>query len=342
MSKLNFEAAVLSNIAVFPLQEDSEFATNELQSALNENNFNGEALQHFVNQVFAKQSQAFAIKDEHLSTQCNKLLKAKNFNNQAIALYKIFKSVFENGSGKNGYLWIIVLNYVQHESEEQPVLILLKTQGRQPVLNTIDFAAINSIDSLFAIGVAEVQQASAILYNNVDEAPIVYHTEKIVHQQGSQFWVQDFLSSQPLSEAFVQTQQYLNMAHAFVKQAYVKDFDVSKADEVDLMNRSVQYFKQNENFEEEDFLNKVVYHPEVKEAFAKFTDNYKEENNLGWDDGFEIDNQAVKNSSKYFSKVIKLDKNFHVYVHGSKVNMQKGYDEELGKNFYKLYFDEEH
>lgn len=39
--------------------------------------------------------------------------------------------------------------------------------------------------------------------------------------------------------------------------------------------------------------------------------------------------------------VIKLDKNFHIYVHGRRDLIERGFDEEKGKKYYKVYFDEE-
>jgi hypothetical protein len=39
--------------------------------------------------------------------------------------------------------------------------------------------------------------------------------------------------------------------------------------------------------------------------------------------------------------VIKLDKNFHIYVHGNRELIEKGYDEVLQKHYYKIYFDQE-
>jgi len=42
-----------------------------------------------------------------------------------------------------------------------------------------------------------------------------------------------------------------------------------------------------------------------------------------------------------FKSVIKLDKNFHIYVHGDRELIEKGYDEAMGKHFYKIYFDVE-
>ncbi len=39
--------------------------------------------------------------------------------------------------------------------------------------------------------------------------------------------------------------------------------------------------------------------------------------------------------------VLKLDKNFHIYIHGDRELIERGYDEEKGKSFYKVYFEEE-
>lgn len=50
---------------------------------------------------------------------------------------------------------------------------------------------------------------------------------------------------------------------------------------------------------------------------------------------------AVKKSSRSMKSVIKLDKNFHIYVHGGEGLIKKGYDPETGMAFYQLYFKEE-
>jgi len=49
----------------------------------------------------------------------------------------------------------------------------------------------------------------------------------------------------------------------------------------------------------------------------------------------------VQKQQKLFKSVLKLDKNFHVYIHGRRDLIERGYDEAVGKKFYKLYYDEE-
>ena len=39
--------------------------------------------------------------------------------------------------------------------------------------------------------------------------------------------------------------------------------------------------------------------------------------------------------------MLKLDKNFHVYVHGKRDYIEKGFDSQKGMNFYKLFYENE-
>ncbi len=76
-------------------------------------------------------------------------------------------------------------------------------------------------------------------------------------------------------------------------------------------------------------------------AFRRFEENYAEMNDVELPDRFDISEQAVKKQARVFKSVLKLDKNFHVYIHGDKSLIEKGFDERVGKSYYKIYFDEE-
>ena len=58
-------------------------------------------------------------------------------------------------------------------------------------------------------------------------------------------------------------------------------------------------------------------------------------------DNFDISENAVKSAKRKFKSVIKLDKNFHIYVHGKEELIAKGFDENRNKSFYTLFFDDE-
>lgn len=53
---------------------------------------------------------------------------------------------------------------------------------------------------------------------------------------------------------------------------------------------------------------------------------YETDNNMELPNEFTVSDYAVKDEKKYFKHVLKLDKNFHVYIHGEKKYIRKGYD----------------
>ena len=77
------------------------------------------------------------------------------------------------------------------------------------------------------------------------------------------------------------------------------------------------------------------------EAFDKFGKTYKETSNRAFDDQFEISSHAVKRQARVFKSVLKLDKNFHIYIHGDRDRIEQGVDERTGRKYYKIYYDQE-
>ena len=76
-------------------------------------------------------------------------------------------------------------------------------------------------------------------------------------------------------------------------------------------------------------------------SFGEYMDSYMAKHGLEMPDNFAISESAVKKSSRSMKSVIKLDKNFHIYVHGGEGLIKKGYDEATGMEFYQLFFKNE-
>jgi hypothetical protein len=55
---------------------------------------------------------------------------------------------------------------------------------------------------------------------------------------------------------------------------------------------------------------------------------------------FDISTSAVKRQSKVFKNVLKLDRNFHIYIHGDRELIEKGVDPD-GRKYYKIFYKEE-
>ncbi|HLZ87879.1 MAG TPA: nucleoid-associated protein, partial [Puia sp.] len=153
----------------------------------------------------------------------------------------------------------------------------------------------------------------------------------------AQFWKDKFLGVLIRQNEFVQTQGFLTLTKNFVTQQLPGEFEVSKTEQIDILNRSMDYFKTHGNFDRNEFESEVLHHEDLIQSFRNYDEQYRKNNDLDPLDSFEISSHAVKKQARVFKSVIKLDKNFHIYVHGNRELIEKGFDEATGKHYYKIY-----
>lgn len=183
----------------------------------------------------------------------------------------------------------------------------------------------------------------------LDKGCLIYNVERengylvtIVdntNRSDAHFWTDEFLHVFQKANEYFHTNTVLSLTKNFVTKELPQQFEVSKADQADLLNRSVAFFKEKETFDMDEFVNEVIEQPAVIESFHKFKDNYAQREDIEIADSFEINGAAVKKQARAFKSVIKLDKNFHIYVHGDRDLIEQGEDEK-GK-YYKVYYKQE-
>lgn len=169
-----------------------------------------------------------------------------------------------------------------------------------------------------------------------------YKTKILEKKEGlPDFWRDQFLKLQPVDEALQQTQLYMNLSRKFVQGDAKGLMDVDKSTQADMLHKSVQFFQNNDHFDIDTFSESVFPTEEQREGFKKYREVKAEEQMLPFADEFDIAHDAVKKQVGKFRSVIKLDKNFHIYLHGDQTRVERGFDADLGKSYYKLYFDQE-
>ena len=154
------------------------------------------------------------------------------------------------------------------------------------------------------------------------------------------YWQQEFINHRPKNDDVNHTNNYLSLTKNFITEHMPQEFVVSKADQIDLLNRSVDYFKSHDTFDRQEFMEEVIHHDDMIRSFQQFEERQQKENQWELQDQFEISNQAVKKQARIFKSVIKLDKNFHIYIHGNKELIEQGIESD-GRKYYKIYYAEE-
>ncbi|MCQ2973656.1 MAG: nucleoid-associated protein [Bacteroidales bacterium] len=242
---------------------------------------------------------------------------------------------------KSGDLYIATFSDLVVDDELVDAVGIFKSETKQ------DFLRIDSSSNGFDIKIEE-----GINLNKIDKACLVYNTEQdfgfkiniidnVNKQSEAQYWRNDFLGIEQRKDDFYQTQKYMELCKDFVQEVYNEEHEVEKPQQIAMLNKSAKYFKENESFDKKDFEENVLSQPEVIEAFNTFSEQYAEEKNVQLADSFEISENAAKKAQTKMKGVLKLDKNFHIYIHGDETRIRRGVDPESGMKFYQFYYDEE-
>jgi len=200
-------------------------------------------------------------------------------------------------------------------------------------------------------GEFEVQFQDGININKLDKGCLILNIEEkngykvcVIDNTNktseAQYWKNDFLMLKPCNDSFHATKDYLDLCKNYVTKQMPNDFEISKTDQIDLLNRSIKYFKDQDEFNLEEFSRSVIQDPQVIESFNGYKKQYENEHELAFNESFDISDAAVKKQNRVFKSVLKLDKNFHIYIHGKRDLIEKGVEAD-GRKYYKIYFDEE-
>ncbi|MGB0851528.1 MAG: nucleoid-associated protein [Bacteroidia bacterium] len=255
----------------------------------------------------------------------------------------IAKHLYENSNHpkiKGGELYIAHISNCLLEGEPVEAIGIFKSENKDTFLD------VKSNDGHFA-----VSSQQGIHINKLDKGAIIFNTEKedgyvlsVIDNTNkggdAKFWLDHFLHVKQREDAYYQTESVMSIAKDFITKELPKEFVASKADQADMLNKSASYFKEQEEFDLSEFANVVLEQPDIVDSFNDFSTSYQKDRAVSIPENFALNEKAVNKKKGVFKSVIKLDKNFSVYVHGDRTKIEQGQDE-MGRKFYTLWYDEE-
>lgn len=207
------------------------------------------------------------------------------------------------------------------------------------------FIKIEPIGSEYAI-----DTQSGIDIHKLDKGCLIFNTDKkdgyklsIIDinnrvAECALYWEEDFLNAKIKTNAYYHTSNFIDTSRGFCEEILTEANNVSKEEKMMMLNKSVSYFKEKEKFDLKDFEKEVLIQPEIIEAFNEYREDYHKRMDLVSADAFDVSATAVKKNNKYMRTIVKLDKNFHVHIHARHEYIEKGFDEEKGLKYYKLFY----
>ncbi len=290
---------------------------------------------------FTSSNQDFKLNP--LYSYCKHLFEQKhNFHHISIDIAKHLFEASHHPQIKSGDLFVAFFTNLSVNGHVLNAIGIFKSENRQ------SFLQVNASDS----SQFSLQANEGINIEKLDKGCLIYSTDEekgykisIVDKSNkgpeAQYWRDNFLMIRPCNDDYHQTKDFLSLTKTFVTAGLAEDFEVNKSDQIDMLNRSMEYFKTHESFNKGEFEREVLQDKEVIKSFRKFDEIYREDNEVAFPDNFDISETAVKKQAKVFKSVLKLDKNFHIYIHGNKEMIEQGVEKD-GRKFYKIYYKEEH
>lgn len=256
--------------------------------------------------------------------------------NTSKKIYHHLKAVATHPKIKSGDLVLAKFEDIQIENSYYEAIGIYKIEQKESFLEIdLNNGDVATLKILPGITSKNIDKACLVIFTK--EAPWIFVIDK--NNKDTQYWIDDFLHVRQRKDEYTNTQNVMVMAKNFVTKALPEQFEVTKADQIDMLNRSLEFFKEKDTFDIEDFANEVIGQPEVIESFNNFKRNYETENDIVIDDNFAISNNAFKKQQRSYKRVIRLDKKIQIIIAGNRDHVEQGEDEK-GK-YYKVYYREE-
>jgi len=237
---------------------------------------------------------------------------------------------------KEGELFIVRVSEVLIGSEIVDGLGIFKVEKKDSFLETPDWTKEPTLLFKEGIGEKKLDKACLVLFTEEPFTILAYDN----NSSEAVYWKNDFIDLDFKRDHVNDTNHFLQMTKSYITDQLPEEFEVTKTDQIDLLNKSIGYFKNHEEFDQMEFETEVFGNAEAIKSFRHFDYLYQEEMDLELSDNFKIANNAVKKQARIFKSVLKLDKNFHVYIHGNRELIERGEDAD-GRKFYKIYYENE-
>lgn len=268
--------------------------------------------------------------------------KGESFHDNSQQLAKYLYEISNHPKIKSGELYVAYFENVQIEGELHDAIGIFKSENKETYLKVYpENSGFNVSYEQEAINISKLDKGCLIINTEKEQGYKIAVIDQTNRSAEAVYWKDEFLKLKIRNDNYHQTSNVLGVYKNFVTQKLDEDFEVSKADKIDLLNRSIKYFKEKDSFDLNEFSSEVIANEQGIESFKNYKKSYEEEFDTAIPDSFDISDAAVKKQARDYKSVLKLDKNFHIYIHGNKELIEKGFDDDKSMNYYKVYFREE-
>lgn len=257
----------------------------------------------------------------------------------------IAKHLFQESSHphiKSGELYVAFINDVLVDNQKTQAVGIFKSEIKHDFLQFEESKENLEIRILQGVNLNKLDKGCLIFNLEEEEGYKVLSVDS--NRYDTKYWLDSFMGVEALADENFYTKNYLKFCKDFAKDVVLPAED--KQQEVMFMNRAVNHFAKNDNFEETSFLNEVMDNPELIPEFKHYKVEKGPKYSIEDVSNFDIANKAVSDVRKKIKNVIELDTNIQIKLdfinpESAEKFVEKGWDEERQMYYYLVYFNKE-
>lgn len=263
----------------------------------------------------------------------------KQLYEQSVNLAKHLYEQSTHSRIKGGEFYTVYFKDCIFDGETLDAVGLFKSENKETFLKVLRENGSFNLVSDKGINIKKLDKGCLIFNKERENGYVVAVVDNTNKGVEALYWIDDFLHVRQRKDEYANTQSFMALAKNFVIKELPKEFEVSKADQIDLLNKSLHFFKEKETFNINDFSHEVIAQPEVIERFHQYKQEYEDQSDIVIDNQFKISESACKKQQRSYKRVINLDKKIQIVIAGNRQNIEQGKDDR-GK-FYKVYYTDE-
>lgn len=158
---------------------------------------------------------------------------------------------------KAGELGVFYLADCTVDDEVVDCIGIFKSENKQKILKVEDKQNGYDLADIEGLSIQTLDKGCLIFNLHSEQGYLIAFVDNTNKHGEAKYWNEDFLSLRPINNEYHQTTQIMEKTKQFIAQTMDADDEASKSEKMGLLNRSVDYFKNNVQFDLQEFEQQV-------------------------------------------------------------------------------------
>lgn len=261
----------------------------------------------------------------------------KQSNNLARLLYD--QSIHPNI--KSGEFYVILFKDCKFDGQTTDMLGLFKTERKDTVLAVDNDGVTIQVRPVKGANLKKLDKGCLIFNIDQEAGYVVATVDRINKSKDAHYWTENFLNVRSRIDSYHSTKHIMHLCKGFIGEELKQIDSCSSIDVINASCKSLDYLNNNTQLILNDFVDQIFDQQVIRNKFKQYTEDYQYANDLELPQCFPLSIKAIAHNSFKSLGRIKLDSNFEIKVCSDNKLIERGFDQEKGLHYYKLWFERE-